>query len=391
MLGRRLPPILGALYMGWLGWILLLPNLAAATPQVGLEVGIGRLDDRLRVHVRPDFRLLAEHHLLHLAAPIEFFPSDVSLRTQDWDSLTDYTALLQALNWQWGALKVRGGKLHLSTASETVVQRYPIGHHPNRPGSAISIRFQSHRWRSHLGLAHHFALASLGYSLWRPKSQQPVQPELALSLAVTDDSPITMGTDGRIALDLTLPYHGNGFAIAGYASAVAGIGSDQDGEWRVHGGLRGEHRLDPHWLRWRLELRHSPTGLVAQPFDSIFGMLEPKSRAVITPNSGLGFAAQLQWSDRLRIRFAQDPGLQRAEALATIHRGKIVRLYFGTGWMGEMEHPFLLSECRWSIQKGATLFARARFLERSIDGVVVRGVLDGMIGVSWALALQPGK
>ena len=38
-----------------------------------------------------------------------------------------------------------------------------------------------------------------------------------------------MGTDGRIALDLTLPYHGNGFAIAGYASAVAGIGSDQDG------------------------------------------------------------------------------------------------------------------------------------------------------------------
>ena len=74
MLGRRLPPILGALYMGWLGWILLLPNLAAATPQVGLEVGIGRLDDRLRVHVRPDFRLLSEHHLLHLAAPIESFP-----------------------------------------------------------------------------------------------------------------------------------------------------------------------------------------------------------------------------------------------------------------------------------------------------------------------------
>ena len=54
-----------------------------------------------------------------------------------------------------------------------------------------------------------------------------------------DDSLITMGTDGRIALDLTLPYHGNGFAIAGYASAVAGIGSDQDGEWRVHGGFTG--------------------------------------------------------------------------------------------------------------------------------------------------------
>ena len=72
--------------MGWLGWILLLPNLAAATPQVGLEVGIGRLDDRLRVHVRPDFRLPFKSitccTLLH---SIEFlFSSDVSLRTQDW-------------------------------------------------------------------------------------------------------------------------------------------------------------------------------------------------------------------------------------------------------------------------------------------------------------------
>ena len=90
------------------------------------------------------------------------------------------------------------------------------------------------------------------------------------------------------------------------------------------------------------------------------------------------------------LNFAQDPGLQRAEALATIHRGKIVRLYFGTGWMGEMEHPFLLSECRW-VSRRAQRSLQSSVLERSIDGVVVRGVLDGMIGVSWALALQPGK
>ena len=134
MLVRGYPELSGTSSMGfWLGCFLLVPGLAAATPQVGLELGIGRLDERFRVHVRPDLVLISEENHLHLAAPIEFFPHDLSLRVEDWDSLADYTALLQSLRWRQGGLSIRGGKLHLNAAAETVVQHYPIGQHPNRP------------------------------------------------------------------------------------------------------------------------------------------------------------------------------------------------------------------------------------------------------------------
>ena len=374
-----------------LGCLLLIPSLAHGTPQVGLEIGVGQLDERLRLHLRPDLILRSEANHLHLSAPIELFPRDLQLRSQDWDSLADFSAILQSLKWRQGGLSLQGGKLHFDAATETVVQRYPIGHHPNRPGSAVSIQGQGRRWRGQLGAASHFVVASLGYSLWQPQKHQPVQPELAVVVAGTHDSPIVGGHDGRVAWDLTLPYHGKGYALAGYASAVAGLGSHQNGTWRVHGGLRGEHRLEPDWLRWRLELRHSPSGLVAQPFDSIFGMLDPLSLVSMTAEPGLGVAARFEWSDRLRLRFDHDPGLQRAEGVISIHRGKTGRFYLGAGWLGVMKNPFLLSECRWRLQKGATLFARVRFLERSIDGGMNKEVLDGMVGISWALALQPGN
>ena len=120
-------------------------------------------------------------------------------------------------------------------------------------------------------------------------------------------------------------------------------------------------------------------------------MLEPQSLASIRPEAGLGVSGRLEWGDRLRVRFAHDPGLQRAEAIANIHRGKTGRFYLGAGWIGDFQYPFVLTEFRWRLQKGATLFARARFLERSVEGASPQKVLDGMLGVSWALALQPGN
>lgn len=374
----------------WLVWLAFIPGLAEATPHVGLELGIGRLDERFRLHIQPDLILKSEDQRLHLALPLEFFPGDVSLRQQDWDTAGDFAAILQGLEWRRDKASVRGGKLHLSSGAETVVQQYPIGHHPNRPDSALQVIGQSDRWRGQLAVSRHFALASLGYSLWRPRARQPVQPELAVVMAGTDASPLLPGVDGRLAIDLTLPYHGAGFALAGFASGVLGLGSHQEDQWRVHGGLRGEHRLAPDWLRWRLEFRHSPSGLVAHPFDPSIGMLDPVTDLTIQTTGGIGFAAKVQWSDRVRFTFAQDPGLQRAEAVASIHRGKVGRVYLGGGWVGDRDHPFLLAEVRWRLQRGATAFARARILERSIDGGKPREIADGMLGISWALALRPG-
>ncbi|MBM65454.1 MAG: hypothetical protein CMH55_04375 [Myxococcales bacterium] len=374
----------------WLVWLAFVPGLAEATPHVGLELGIGRLDERLRLHIQPDLILKSEGQHLHLAVPLEFFPGELSLRRQDWDTAGDFTAILQDLKWRRGKLSASGGKLHLSAGAETVVQQYPIGHHPDRPDSALQFIGQNDRWRGQVALSRHFALASLAYSLWTPRVRQPVQPELALVVAGTDAGPLQPGVDGRLAIDLTLPYHGSDFALAGFASGVLGLGSHQDRQWRVHGGLRGEHRLSPDWLRWRLELRHSPSGLVAQPFDPSLGMLDPLTDLTLGPTGGLGFAAKVQWSDRMRLTFSQDPGLQRAEAVASIHRGKVGRIYLGGGWVGDRSHPFALAEVRWRLQRGATVFARARLLERSVEGGQPKAVTDGMLGISWALALQPG-
>jgi len=136
---------------------------------------------------------------------------------------------------------------------------------------------------------------------------------------------------------------------------------------------------------------------MAQPFDAAMGLLDPEADTIAVRKeamAGLGFAGRLEWSDRFRFAFAQDPEVQRLEAVISVHRDKTGRFYLGCGWVsfaGLDNWPFLLGEVRWRLQKGATAFARARALERSINGGGQRLVSDGMLGISWALALRRGN
>lgn len=374
----------------WLAVLGLLSSaVAMAETEVGLEAGVGLLDQRFRLHVQPDLLLVQGEQRLHLAAPIEFL-SGLKLRRSDWDEPSDYTALLQSLRYRRQGLELDGGKLALSAGAGTVLHHYHVGHHPDRPGSAVQVKLVRARWRTQLALAPQLAAATASFSLWKPARDQALQPELTVVLAGTDESPWHSGMDGRAAVDLTLPFYRSNYTVAGFLSSVMALGSHQDGQWRLHGGLMAEHLVGARWLRWRLEARQSPTGLVATPFDFNLSLLPPTQTLNSLPGPGIGLMASVSLSRAFSLRFAQDPGLQRAEFLAHIQDGKRRRVYLGLGWLGAVEIPFALAEIRWRLQRGATVFARGRLLHRKLGSADESSVVDCLAGISWALTIRRG-